>query len=146
MKKEELNRIKNAKSKEEIIELAKKNGFLLNEEEALTLFNNKTKIGELNDDNLTVVTAGAGGLDAYTDSGKEPKYHVGQELLYYGWCTHDVKVLQVTKNKVEQTNLTGRNSYQYKYKIQYENSYMNFIYGEEWVWEYELDVRVVYFK
>ncbi len=64
MNKEELiAKLKEAKSSDEILALAKENGIELDEEKAKELFNQLNASGELSDDDLDKVAGGIGFLE-----------------------------------------------------------------------------------
>ena len=69
--KELLEKAKTAKSAEELLAMAKAEGFELPEGEAKTVFSKLNKTGELSDEELNNVSGGCG-------SGDEPLFTVGQ--------------------------------------------------------------------
>ena len=69
--KELIEKAKTAKSAEELLAMAKAEGFELPEGEAKTVFSKLNKTGELSDEELNNVSGGCG-------SGDEPLFTVGQ--------------------------------------------------------------------
>lgn len=73
--KEQLETARNAKSSEEIKNLAKENGYDIGDKEADSIYGYLQKHGELQDDELDSISGGG-----CNDSGDTPKYSVGQEV------------------------------------------------------------------
>lgn len=119
-------------------ELLNNKDIVINEKEKEALLNNKDDIKEIDEEFLSKVNAGYGGLDAYTDSGDAPKYNFSDKVYCYKWFIHEVTIVGINYKKEKMSNWCGRDSYQYKYLIKYNNGYMDKMYGYEWVWECEL--------
>lgn len=77
MSKEVLGLAKQAKSAQEIKELAKAYGYEIDDKEANSIFEYLHKNGELSEDELNNVSGGG-----CHDSGDTPKYSVGQNVYY----------------------------------------------------------------
>ena len=69
MNEELIAKAKEAKSAEELLALAKENGYSLTEEEAQNYFNQFHDTCEFSDDELDQVGGGCGKKDEYTDAG-----------------------------------------------------------------------------
>ena len=77
--KELLEKAKTAKSEEELLAMAKAEGFELPEGEAKTVFSKLNKTGELSDEELNNVSGGCGGEEI-----TEPKYKEGDLVWISG--------------------------------------------------------------
>lgn len=137
-KKEVLLKAKEATSKEDIIALMKENGVEISEKDAEEVFLNKDKFCEVDEETLSKVQGGTGGITRYDDSGNRPKYNIGDEAYHYGVFVHKVKIINREETRSLRKNWVGRDSLQYRYEIAYDNGFMNWIQGNEWVWESEL--------
>ena len=76
--KELLEKAKQAKTAEELLEMAKAENIELSAEEAAKAFAELNKTGELSDEELDNVSGGCG--RDYEPSGETPKFHVGDRL------------------------------------------------------------------
>ena len=76
--KELLEKAKQAKTAEELLEMAKAENIELSAEEAAKAFAELNKAGELSDEELDNVSGGCG--RDYEPSGETPKFHVGDRL------------------------------------------------------------------
>lgn len=74
-----IEKVKTAKSAEELLAMAKAENIELTEKQAAKAFAEFNKTGELSDEELDNVAGGCGGRD-YEPSGETPKFHVGERL------------------------------------------------------------------
>ena len=101
--KELIEKAKTAKSAEELLAMAKAEGFELPEGEAKTVFSKLNKTGELSDEELNNVSGGCG-------SGDEPLFTVGQWVY--------VRATNAAALILENLGKQGSNSPEFKYKIE----------------------------
>ena len=73
-----IEKVKTAKSAEELLAMAKAENIELTEEQAAKAFAELNKTGELSDEELDNVSGGCG--RDYEPSGETPKFHVGDRL------------------------------------------------------------------
>ena len=101
--KELLEKAKTAKSAEELLAMAKAEGFELPEGEAKTVFSKLNKTGELSDEELNNVSGGCG-------SGDEPLFTVGQWVY--------VRATNAAALILENLGKQGSTFPEFKYKIE----------------------------
>ena len=101
--KELLEKAKTAKSAEELLAMAKAEGFELPEGEAKTVFSKLNKTGELSDEELNNVSGGCG-------SGDEPLFAVGQWVY--------VRATNAAALILENLGKQGSTFPEFKYKIE----------------------------
>ena len=109
--KELLEKAKQAKTAEELIEMAKEENIELTEEQAAKAFAELNKAGELSDEELE--NAAGGGCGDSNKSGDTPKYSVGQRGCT---CVGPNKVYYVIEEVLPKVDGT------YQYRIRYEGS------------------------
>lgn len=98
--KELIEKAKNAKSIDEIKEIAKENNLEINDKEAQIVFNKFHSNGELSEEELDNV---AGGQCVPESSGLTPKYKVGDEVIYVNCPTVSCTVVKVDPTRYECT-------------------------------------------
>ena len=101
--KELIEKAKTAKSAEELLAMAKAEGFELPEGEAKTVFSKLNKTGELSDEELNNVSGGCG-------SGDEPLFTVGQWVY--------VRATNAAALILENLGKQGSTFPEFKYKIE----------------------------
>ena len=101
--KELIEKAKTAKSAEELLAMAKAEGFELPEGEAKTVFSKLNKTGELSDEELNNVSGGCG-------SGDEPLFAVGQWVY--------VRATNAAALILENLGKQGSTFPEFKYKIE----------------------------
>ena len=101
--KELIEKAKTAKSAEELLAMAKAEGFELPEGEAKTVFSKLNKSGELSDEELNNVSGGCG-------SGDEPLFTVGQWVY--------VRATNAAALILENLGKQGSTFPEFKYKIE----------------------------
>ena len=106
-----IEKVKTAKSAEELLEMAKSENVELTEEEAAKVFEELNKSGELSDEELD--NAAGGGCGDSNKSGDTPKYSVGQRGCT---CVGPNKVYYVIEEVLPKVDGT------YQYRIRYEGS------------------------
>ena len=106
-----IEKVKTAKSAEELLEMAKSENIELTEEEAAKVFEELNKSGELSDEELD--NAAGGGCGDSNKSGDIPKYSVGQRGCT---CVGPNKVYYVIEEVLPKVDGT------YQYRIRYEGS------------------------
>lgn len=106
-----IEKVKTAKSAEELLEMAKSENIELTEEEAAKVFEELNKSGELSDEELD--NAAGGGCGDSNKSGDTPKYSVGQRGCT---CVGPNKVYYVIEEVLPKVDGT------YQYRIRYEGS------------------------
>ena len=105
--KELLEKAKTAKSAEELLAMAKAEGFELPEGEAKTVFSKLNKTGELSDEELNNVSGGCG-------SGDEPLFAVGQWVY--------VRATNAAALILENLGKQGSIFPEFKYKIEVKDT------------------------
>ena len=105
--KELLEKAKTAKSAEELLAMAKAEGFELPEGEAKTVFSKLNKTGELSDEELNNVSGGCG-------SGDEPLFTVGQWVY--------VRATNAAALILENLGKQGSIFPEFKYKIEVKDT------------------------
>ena len=106
-----IEKVKTAKSAEELLAMAKAENIELTEEEAAKVFEELNKSGELSDEELD--NAAGGGCGDSNKSGDTPKYSVGQRGCT---CVGPNKVYYVIEEVLPKVDGT------YQYRIRYEGS------------------------
>ena len=106
-----IEKVKTAKSAEELLAMAKSENIELTEEEAAKVFEELNKSGELSDEELD--NAAGGGCGDSNKSGDTPKYSVGQRGCT---CVGPNKVYYVIEEVLPKVDGT------YQYRIRYEGS------------------------
>ena len=106
-----IEKVKTAKSAEELLEMAKSENIELTEEEAAKVFEELNKSGELSDEELD--NAAGGGCGDSNKSGDTPKYSVGQRGCT---CVGPNKVYYVIEEVLPKVDGT------YQYRIRYEGN------------------------
>ena len=97
-----LKKVKNAKSVDELIAFASKEGIPLAQKEADKYFNSLVKKGEMSDDELDCVSGGGCG-----EKTKCPACGIGEPKWYQSRKTEDIKI-GCTKCPVELDYIAGR--------------------------------------
>ena len=105
--KELIEKAKTAKSAEELLAMAKAEGFELPEGEAKTVFSKLNKTGELSDEELNNVSGGCG-------SGDEPLFAVGQWVY--------VRATNAAALILENLGKQGSIFPEFKYKIEVKDT------------------------
>ena len=105
--KELIEKAKTAKSAEELLAMAKAEGFELPEGEAKTVFSKLNKTGELSDEELNNVSGGCG-------SGDEPLFTVGQWVY--------VRATNAAALILENLGKQGSIFPEFKYKIEVKDT------------------------
>lgn len=103
---EQMKSLKEAKSSEEIMELAKANGIEITKADADNAYeyiNNRD--GEISDEELDNVTGGCGS-PLPPDSGATPLFHVG-EIAYYATMLDGKHTIRVLVKSVSKTRITS---------------------------------------
>ena len=106
-----IEKVKTAKSAEELFEMAKSENIELTAEEVAKAFAELNKAGELSDEELE--NAAGGGCGDSNKSGDTPKYSVGQRGCT---CVGPNKVYYVIEEVLPKVDGT------YQYRIRYEGS------------------------
>ena len=106
-----IEKVKTAKSAEELLAMAEAENIELTEEEAAKVFEELNKSGELSDEELD--NAAGGGCGDSNKSGDTPKYSVGQRGCT---CVGPNKVYYVIEEVLPKVDGT------YQYRIRYEGS------------------------
>ena len=106
-----IEKVKTAKSAEELLAMAKAENIELTEEQASKSFAELNKAGELSDEELE--NAAGGGCGDSNKSGDTPKYSVGQRGCT---CVGPNKVYYVIEEVLPKVDGT------YQYRIRYEGS------------------------
>ena len=106
-----IEKVKTAKSEEELLAMAKAENIELTEEQAAKAFAELNKAGELSDEELE--NAAGGGCGDSNKSGDTPKYSVGQRGCT---CVGPNKVYYVIEEVLPKVDGT------YQYRIRYEGS------------------------
>ena len=106
-----IEKVKTAKSAEELLAMAKAENIELTEEQAAKAFAELNKAGELSDEELE--NAAGGGCGDSNKSGDTPKYSVGQRGCT---CVGPNKVYYVIEEVLPKVDGT------YQYRIRYEGN------------------------
>ena len=106
-----IEKVKTAKSAEELLAMAKSENIELTEEEAAKVFEELNKSGELSDEELD--NAAGGGCGDSNKSGDTPRYSIGQRGCT---CVGPNKVYYVIEEVLPKVDGT------YQYRIRYEGS------------------------
>ena len=106
-----IEKVKTAKSAEELLAMAKAENIELTEEQAAKAFAELSKAGELSDEELE--NAAGGGCGDSNKSGDTPKYSVGQRGCT---CVGPNKVYYVIEEVLPKVDGT------YQYRIRYEGN------------------------
>ena len=120
---EQLTKVKQAKSAEELFALAKENGIEMTEEEAEKYFAELHKEGELADDELDNVSGGCGEEMTQPEPQCESKYKVGSAVWFHDrWYTVGAMVWVQSENAwkyyIYSSNYAAsRNSWVYENKL-----------------------------